>query len=384
MRTAPDRASPRSTSSAPEPALRALLRTLAERGETPDPPSLDAAAQPLARWLVAAGLGPLAYRRYRQHWPALVEALAADYYSAVAESTVSAGQLERVQAALLEAGIPVVLLKGAALSRGVYGHPAERVMSDVDLWIHPDQMAAAFHLVQSLGFTPAGKDSRPPVLQQLSHGEIQFAGPLGRLLELHWSPFSGWWLRRTAAVDAEGLWSRRVPLGETPGVCQLAAEDAVLQMAVHLAVNHQFGLYPLRNLIDIARTARQRAVDWDVVARRARTWRVATATWSVLALLDDLIGAAGISVALAALQPGPLRRRLLARLVSPQQLLAQHDRRRGRSRYLLLLLLVDRPQDAARLIVRTLWPEAAWLDARYQDRTSRRQHLWNVIRHGSI
>ena len=364
-------------------ALRALLRSLAGTGDPLAPPSGGTPAA-LAWWLVRGGFGPLAYRLYRERWPELAAALAADYYSAVAESGLAAEQLLQVEAAFPAAGIPAVLLKGAALSRTVYEQPADRVMSDVDLWIHPEQMAGAFQLLSSLGFTAGGKESRPPALQQLSRGEIAFAGPRARLLELHWSPFAGWWLLRSAAIDDEGLWARREPLEGTPGLFQLAAEDTILHLAIHLAVNHQFGLYPLRSLVDIARTAQQRAVDWHTVARRARNWRVATATWSVLALLDDLIGSSGAAPALAALRPGPLRRRLLARLVNPHRLLHQQDVRGTRARYLLLLLLVDRPRDAARLIFRTLRPEPAWLEARYGRQTSRWRHLWNVARHGRI
>jgi hypothetical protein len=364
------------------PALRALLRSLAGAGDLLPPGSRTPA--PLARWLIRAGLGPLAYRLYRERWPQLAAALAADYYSAVAESSIAAEQLQLVEPALTEAGIPAVLLKGAALSRTVYDHPADRVMSDVDLWIHPEQMAGAFHLLSALGFSAGGKESRPPALQQLSRGEIAFASPLGRLLELHWSPFAGWWLLRTAAIDDEGLWARREPLDWAPGLFQLAAEDTILHLAIHLAVNHQFGLYPLRSLVDIARTAERRAVDWSAVARRARSWRVATATWSVLALLGDLIGAPAAEPALSALQPGPLRRRLLARMISAEDLLAGRLLHHSRIRYLLLLLLVDRPRDAARLVFRTLWPEPAWLEARYQQPTSRWRHFWNVARHGRI
>src|SRR5690606_16728532 len=135
---------------------------------------------------------------------------------------------------------------------------------------------------------------------------------------------------------------------------------------------------------DIARTAQTRPVDWEEVARRARDYRVATVTWCTLDLLQTLIGVDGADRALAALRPGALRCRLLARMVNAERVAALHDRRSGRLRYLLLLLLVDRPRDIARLIFRTLWPEAEWLAARYGGRTSRWRHLWNVVRYGQI
>ena len=51
-------------------------------------------------------------------------------------------------------------------------------------------------------------------------------------------------------------------------------------------------------------------------------------------------------------------------------------------RYIFLLFLVDRVQDAARLVFRTLWPERAWLIARYGHYTvgTRLRHLLKAAR----
>jgi hypothetical protein len=46
------------------------------------------------------------------------------------------------------------------------------------------------------------------------------------------------------------------------------------------------------------------------------------------------------------------------------------------------MLLVDRLRDGARLLGRALWPEDAWLAARYgrQGFWQRWQHIWSAIR----
>ena len=121
----------------------------------------------------------------------------------------------------------------------------------------------------------------------------------------------------------------------------------------------------MRGLIDLARLAQQRGVDWAVVAERAAAWRVGTAVYTVLELLDQLIGVAGMEEKLAGIRPSAVRRYLLRRWVTPESVLAGRDVRQGWQRYARLLLLVDRPRDAARLLWRTVWPEAAWLAARY-------------------
>ena len=60
--------------------------------------------------------------------------------------------LEEIIKALDERGIPVVLLKGAALVQTVYPSPELRPMSDLDLLVPPEHAARAQRELQRLGF----------------------------------------------------------------------------------------------------------------------------------------------------------------------------------------------------------------------------------------
>jgi hypothetical protein len=203
------------------------------------------------------------------------------------------------------------------------------------------------------------------------------------LVELHWGVFAGEWLERAAAVDEAAVRARclaRDVLGCPART--LAPEDAVIQLAAHLAINHQFAYPWLRGLLDIVLTARWRGVDWDVVATRAREWRIATVVWLVQHFAAELLGLDETAVALARLRPSPLRRWLLRLFVNERSLLAMRNLTRGPLRLVLQLLLVDRPRDAARLFWRALWPEDGWLAARYgrSDVPTRCRHLLAALR----
>lgn len=369
---------------------RFFLQGLAEKrtDETAVPPrqhKMD--VQRLANWLIDAEIAGLALGRYGAAWPALRRALHQDHFLAVGEWELHGHTLTQLAAALQEVEVTVVLLKGAALALTVYPERSWRTMSDIDLWVQEGDMSAAVSVVQGAGFTVHGKEERPLSLQRLSGGEIQLyrADWAQGLVELHWSAFPGWWLQRVAIVEPRMVWQRRQAIPGLAWFSQLAPEDMIIQIGVHLAINHQFNMKALQGLTDIALTARRRNVDWQITARRARRWRLATAVYTVLHLLDQLIGAEGVEIALRELQPGRLRRWLIGRFVSPQSLLAGRDVRSGRARYLLLLLLVDRPRDMLYLIFRTLWPEAEWMAARYgQKPVSRWRHIWNVVRHGQV
>ena len=109
---------------------------------------------------------------------------------------------------------------------------------------------------------------------------------------------------------------------------------------------------------------------------------MAVTTWLVLDLTDALFGLPGAQAAIAELQPGRVRRGLLSRFTGVDFVLAGRDLTHGPLRFVYQMLLVDRTRDAARLLDRALWPEDAWLAARYGrgDARTRCRHLLGALR----
>jgi hypothetical protein len=338
-----------------------------------------------AQWLIQANLGTLALARLGMANPVVRGMLQADGYTAVAENAIRQQAFTHLACKLHEAGLPVVPLKGMALGLTVYANPSQRVMSDIDLWLDDAGMSKAAELLPQWGFVFSDKDDRPHELQKLADGEMRFVHPQWPklLIELHWSPFPGWWLKRTAVVDNTAVWQRLTPhqLPHLPFPLQLLApEDCILLLILHLAVSSQFAHSPVRMLVDMALLAQTFVVDWDVLVSRAQAWRVATAVWLTLHLALQLLPPRGLTSAhLAAIAPSPLRQWELNRFVTVEGLIHGRDITTSWQRYLLLTLLVDRPQEQAKLIGRTLWPEAEWLHARYGQPTSNWQHLRHLI-----
>jgi hypothetical protein len=349
----------------------------------------------LGAWLIAQEIGPLAYSRWPEAWSNQVKPLKIDVFSAIAQTSLHFERLQRVGAALGEVGIPFVVLKGVALAQTSYPDPTLRTMSDVDIWVRAEDMEKAYRLINQLGFTAHGNERRPPKLQALAHGEIQFYDNQGGLVELHWSPVSGWLLQHSAVIDLAGMWDRtslpdlqnsRVGLG---GGRILAAEDMIIQIALHTAVNHRFRLAAIRSFIDIALTVKTREVNWQLVVERSEHWRVKTAVWCTLNLVQQLIGLPGAESALRQIAPTRFRRFLIKRFVSASSILAADDllgdpMQNNLLGYLFLLLLTDRPIDALLMIGRALWPTKKWLSARYGEGTGHWQHIRYLLRRGRI
>lgn len=311
--------------------------------------------------------------------PAAMAWLREIYLASAVQSVLRERELRLALQALVSADVRPIVYKGAALAHTVYPAPACRPMGDIDLWVSREEMPRARQALESIGYGYHEKRERPLALQSLGDGEVQMIGqhPRQGLIELHWGAFAGEWLKYAAAVDREAVRRRAAPatlLGQP--VLLLAPEDALIQIAVHVAVNHQMTLSALRSLADAVLLAAA-GMNWAELTARARAWRLAAVTGLVLGWAGDLFDAPEVRRAAAALAVPGLRRWLVERWVTPDSILQRKPLSTSRQRLLYQFCLVDRWRDAARLMGHAVWPDTAWLAARYgrRDLSTRLKHM---------
>ncbi|KAB2931876.1 MAG: nucleotidyltransferase family protein, partial [Candidatus Contendobacter sp.] len=91
--------------------------------------------------------------RWTQYPETLREAMTRHAYQAVAVELMRAAELRDVLAALAQAGLPVLLLKGAALAYTLYPEPHLRDRCDTDLLLPSrDEAERAWRVLQTLGY----------------------------------------------------------------------------------------------------------------------------------------------------------------------------------------------------------------------------------------
>ncbi len=306
------------------------------------------------------------------------------HLASVVQSTMRFHHLAQILQAFESAAVKVIPVKGAWLGEAVYANIALRGMEDIDLWVNRSEIESARKTMESLGYSSEGsRNDRPRALQEELLGEIQFFKSGSPMIELHWTNFPGEWLRHVSQIDEKLIWQRTLPY-KGNYIRQLSAEDAIIHISIHLAVNHQMSMSGLRTLIDIDTLRRKLTVDWTILALRAREWHVVTPLWLVLSLLGCIFGDSENKLPLKELQPSVLRRWLLEKFVSPQGLFKGLVIREGPMRFIFLILLIDKPVDAMRLIWRTLVPDYKWLMLRYglQDAPQWRiilQRIWHPL-----
>jgi hypothetical protein len=201
-------------------------------------------------------------------------------------------QLERAVAQLNAAGITPVLLKGAALLHTVFPNPALRQLRDLDVLIHPEELAAAECCLLDLGYAPA-EDGWPEGRWPPDWYEKKFR-PQGTegwrgLVEIHWRverPAAPFELRVDELLrDAEP-----VSVGRAQARV-LSPGHQVLHLCTHLAYNDGFGVGLSRpSDVHEAVQAFGSRLDWGRLAADARRFRASLCLRYALVVAAALFG----------------------------------------------------------------------------------------------
>jgi hypothetical protein len=219
-------------------------------------------------------------------------------------------QLKRLVAALADAGIPVIVLKGSVLAPTLYPAPALRPYSDVDLVVKPEHEAAAAEIVRACGLVWLPEDleratrARAEHVDGLATRERCFRSEDGEVaVDLQVDPFQ---LLLEPRGEA-GRWARAVPVPHLPSALMLAPEDQLITLSVHV---HRHGFTRLLWLKDLDLLLRRHAatLDWDLVHAAAREDGVQVSVWYALRMARDLLATPVPPAALERLgPPQPLR-----------------------------------------------------------------------------
>ena len=351
-------AAPTSTGSA---WLLACLDALAREQPAPPPPADVDWDALLARADAEDVLPAVAYAATDAGWtnvpPSARRRLADGLTTGRARHLLMTRELTRVLRGCAADGLAVITLKGPVLAETVYPDPALRPFSDLDLLVRPEDRPRADATLRALGYVPLA-DEHSWDFDMAFDGATVYESAGGVRVDLHWTLLTearyAWCEPRARAV-----WKRAVPLtlaGEP--ALGLAPEDLVLHLATHFAVHHS--LTGLLRQWDLALVLARTPVEWPVLLRRARAWRVRRALFFTL-----LTVSAAFPTVVPVRVLGRLRGRGVRSALLMNLLLGVPVERRPRFEHVITLLLIDRARDVGASAGRALWPSAAWLRARY-------------------
>jgi hypothetical protein len=198
-------------------------------------------------------------------------------------------ELERILHAFNKNGLPVMLLKGAALNLTVYAVAELRPMSDVDLLVQPCDARRALKLLDDLGCRRGVGLIRDDFFPKY-HYEVEVIVPSVRpmRIDLHARPLRP--LRIARVMPDDALWkdAREVRLGAATALIP-RPEYNFIHLAAHAAYHgcsRLIWLYDIKRIVEVFGDT----MDWSLVVARCREWRLSLAVRTALAQAAAIFG----------------------------------------------------------------------------------------------
>jgi hypothetical protein len=225
-----------------------------------------------------------------------------------ANATLATALLE-VLDAMAARGVEAMPVKGLVIAENLYGDIAARPCADLDVLVRPADLGPAGDALRDAGFAQIERPAYKALVHQFHQPAwLRGSAPDRVRLELHWAL----WADSERRLGTDGLWARAT--GATIDghpVRSLSPED----MLLHLAIHRTRSALRLRWIVDVAELLRRHGagLDWDAFIGRARAAGGRTASWMVLSLARDLLGATAPDAVLRELAPSSPKRVLLER-----------------------------------------------------------------------
>jgi hypothetical protein len=168
-------------------------------------------------------------------------------------------------------GIRFAVLKGASLAHTIYSESCLRSFADVDLLVGTGDYRRVCGLLERAGHVRRQPEPRPGFDVRFGRASVHKNPSDGVEVDLHrtpgWGPFGLW-------VDPEELLDRReafVLAGRPIG--RLNDAGVLLNVAMHASLGARPPkLVPLRDILQVMARGE---IEWDLLARWARDWRLA-------------------------------------------------------------------------------------------------------------
>lgn len=337
-----------------------------------DPTALDAvraAARQISDWKAALAhlererVTPLLHRitAGRDVFPAAIErAVAHSYRANSLRNLLRWHALSECLGQLAAARVPAIILKGAALAEVVYGNIGMRAMCDVDLLVHPHDVATVRGILEAQGYRLDRVETHPGALTE-HESELSFSrtGHVNASLDIHWSLFDSPYYQRRMAM--EWFWETAEParIAHTDTL-MLGPAAQVIHLCGHLGLHHQAeGLLWWHDIAEVLVVYRDR-IDWDVLLARTRACNLVLPVRTVLTQLAAEWHAPVPDRVLAALHAHTVsadEERVVTDLSSAQRAAGQ--------RFLTDLRTMTGWRQRLRFAWTNLFPSAAYMRQRY-------------------
>ncbi|MBW2020381.1 MAG: nucleotidyltransferase family protein [Deltaproteobacteria bacterium] len=214
-------------------------------------------------------------------------------------------ELKKILTGLNAQGIQVIVLKGALFARMLYGDPALRRMSDIDILVKPADFDKVAAYLVNAGY--ARSSSVEHLVRERRYHHTHFVkGAI--LIEVH----KGLAQPRRFKINLDHMWKRSIRI-KIDGVdaLRLSNEDTVLHLCLHMAY-HKFLIY-LFWWTDLYEFIKKFAadIDWRYVVEKAIEQRIKTSVYFSLYFVKRIMKAEIPAFVFKSLAVSSLRKKII-------------------------------------------------------------------------
>ncbi len=297
----------------------------------------------------------------------MAEDILAMYQTEMLQNLFLEHELQKVLHAFHEAHIPLILLKGSALAYTIYPRPHLRTFHDIDVLIHPQNLARANELFTGMGYAfyeefraNTVDNSRTGYNYSKKHPESW----LEVLVELHTAPHPS---EIGTPFDVAMLWEKARSIeihGET--VLTMNPFDHLLYLCWHYRFHGFTRLLWLYDLVMVVRSIGT-TIDWDELIQAARRQKLASTLYYCLTWCRSLFQVAIPDYVFARLRPPLVCRLIVERIAMPETAKALSVSSFQGRRMLARRIMVDSVGDLFKTGLRTLFPTRSTIGRRYME-----------------
>jgi hypothetical protein len=274
-------------------------------------------------------------------------------------------ELSKVLRVFQDHGIPVIVLKGAALANSVYDSIGERPMSDVDLLVHPEDREKIIAMLEQAGyeFKPWPVGNFHPFNINYT-GEIDFLAKSGTDFDLHWNLISFEWVRLLNNLDVDAIWRAAQPLA-IDGIMtlQLGPCDMLIHVCLHSMMQGYTHRVACQDIVTLVKY--HQPFLWKEFVERVADFRLRSTCYFALEAVSMENASIIPPEVLTDLNPPSWKKWLIHRIADPIKCM-QGQIMPGNRKYLVQLITADRPWDVVKVLFWLFFPGPKWLEERYR------------------
>ena len=231
-----------------------------------------------------------------------MDRLKAEYHRNLARNTYIYKELKRILDAFYGNRIDVIVLKGAALAKFVYGNIGLRPMADIDIMVRKDALPQAEKTLSGLGYLFSG--NMPSVEYRKNHQEIVYLHDKKNIpVEIHWHVSNKSHPSQIRINDSDIIvnWWKDANSIELYGsnAFILNPEDLILHLCLHF-LKHRFcslnGAFSSRGaflqMCDIYQTIKcyKNEIDWERFKCNVEKYSIVEPVHTTLFIINKFLG----------------------------------------------------------------------------------------------